>query len=581
MPEMKPKPPAKPGEKPDSAAPPLTTPAQCSVTIDGQVIKVDITNMELEQAVDHHHRLRLTLRETGQVQAAQDFSEAIPYTSFLGKSISVTIKPQGGVVEAAREMGFVGVVTRIAMENSINGLNVGTIEAHSPTIAMDGARRNHYYYDQSAADIIGAVVRSHPLTVGTIDSTPGTHKAVLQYRETDYDFVMRLAGDNGLFAHYDGKEFRAMKATSGSSEELVWRESLGLFSLGLGTAPAEFTADIYNYEQDKTFSQDTKSLPQQAALSQLSKMSPDASKNIYKSSGYSTTPTVIPDAQTLDRVLQADKGRALGRMIVCRGESIIPAVQVGHCVKVKGMGKIDGVYWVLRLRHCFDESGQYHNTFVCTPVDIAYPQAAHGRPPYTDLQTATVTDNVDPEKLGRIKVRFPWTGSGDTLWVRLVWPYAGKDHGWYSLPEIDSEVLVGFEWGSPDLPVALGGLYNKTDAPPSKAVDKDNNIKLFQSRSGHQVILDDADGKEKISIIAKDGSTVVVDAAAPSITIETKGDITLKGKAITLESQADITLKAGGNMKLEATANMETKGGAQYKIEGMMTEIKGTPIKLN
>ena len=70
--------------------------------------------------------------------------------------------------------------------------------------------------------------------------------------------------------------------------------------------------------------------------------------------------------------------------------------------------------------------------------------------------------------------------------------------------------FVGFEWGSPDLPVALGGLYNKTDAPPAGAIDKDNNIKLFQSRSGHQVILDDADGKEKISIVAKDGSTVVM-----------------------------------------------------------------------
>ncbi len=581
MVDIKPKTGFKPGEKPDPSAPPLTTPASCSVTVDGNVIKVDISRMELEQAVDAHHVLRLTLRETGQVQAAQDFSEAIPYTSFLGKSISVTVQPQGGVVAVAREMGFVGVVTQVNLENSINGLNVGTIVAHSPTIAMDGARHNQFYYDQSASDIIGAVVRNHPLTVGTIDSTPGTHKSILQYRETDYDFVMRLAGENGLFGHYDGKEFRVMKAASGSPEELVWRESLGAFSLGLGTASAEFTADVYNYEQDKTFSQDTKSVPQQAALSQLSKISPDASKTIYKSSGYSTSPKAAPDAQTLDRILQHDKGQALGRMITCSGQSIIPAVKVGHCVKVKGMGKIDGVYWVLRLRHAFDESGQYHNTFVCTPVDIAYPQARSMRPEFADLQSAEVVDNYDPDKLGRIKVKFPWTGSGDTLWVRLAMPYAGKNHGWYSLPEIGSEVLIGFEWGSPDLPVALGGLYNKTDAPPSTASNKDNNIKLLQTRSGHQVILDDADGKEKISIIAKDGSTVVMDAAAPSITIETKGDITLKGKAITLESQADIKVKAGGNMKLEATANMETKGGAQYKIEGMMVEVKGTPIKLN
>jgi type VI secretion system secreted protein VgrG len=581
MVDMKPKSGSKAAEKPDLSAPVLSTPALCSVTVDGQVIKFDISKVVLEQAVDTHHVLRLTLRETGQVQAAQDFSTAIPYTSFLGKSISLTIKPQGGVVDAARELGFVGVVTQINLENSIDGLNVGTIVAHSPTIAMDGSKHNHFYYDQTAADIIGAVVRKHPLTVGTIDSTQGTSKFTVQYRETDYEFIMRLAGDNGLFAHYDGKEFRAMKAASGSPEELVWRESLGIFSLGLGTASAEFTADIYDYVQDKTFSQDTKSVPQKAALSQLSKTSPDASKTIYKSSGYSTSPKAVPDAQTLDRILQHDKGQALGRMITCTGQSIIPAVKVGHCVKVKGMGNIDGVYWVLRARHAFDESGQYHNTFVCTPVDIAYPQQKSNRPELADLQSAVVTDNFDPDKLGRIKVKFPWTGTGDSLWVRLAMPYAGKNHGWYSLPEIGSEVLVGFEWGSPDLPIALGGLYNKTAAPPAATSDKDNNIKLFQTRSGNQIVIDDADGKEKISIVTKDGSKMVMDAAAPSITIETKGDITLKGKAITLESQADIKIKAGGNMNLEATANMETKGGAQYKIEGMMVEVKGTPIKLN
>lgn len=588
---------AKPGSRADTPretkstedAVALRTPAVCSLTVDGNKIKYDISRAELHQFIDHHHTLKVSLREAGQAQAAQDFSSGIAYTSFLGKSASLGIAPQGGVIDKSKELGFVGIVTRVDLENSIDGINTGTVTSSSPTISLDGARRNAFYRDQSASDVIGAILRKYPLTVGTVDSTQGTLKFSVQHRETDYEYVMRLAGENGLFAFYDGKEFRAVKPSSKDVEELVWRESLGAFSLGLGTAQLEYTTEIYNYEQKKIYSQDSKSLPSQAALSQLSRISPDASKSIYPDSGFSASAEKVADAQSVDRILQGQRGHALGRMIVCHGQSIVPTVAPGHCVKIKGMNKFDGVYWVTSVQHVFDESGQYYNTFTCTPLDIAYPQKRFERHPIANLQTGVVTDNNDPDKLGRVKVKFPWNSSDETPWVRVLSPHAGKDHGWYSIPEIGDEVLVGYEQDSPDMPIALGALYNKDDSPHADTGGQDNNVKLFVTRTGHKIEVKDTSGSEQISITTKDGKNqVILDASAPSITVESKGDISIKGQAITikgqsisLESDQNTQIKAGGNLQAEASANLTTKASAMLNIEGTTVTVKGTPIQLN
>ncbi len=78
-----------------------------------------------------------------------------------------------------------------------------------------------------------------------------------------------------------------------------------------------------------------------------------------------------------------------------------------------------------------------------------------------------VTNNRDPEKLGRVKVRFPWLSDvNESAWARLCSPLAGKGRGFYYLPEIDDEVLVAFEFGDINRPVILGSLWRGENIPP-------------------------------------------------------------------------------------------------------------------
>jgi type VI secretion system secreted protein VgrG len=594
----------------------LETPAECLVRVDQKEIKFNISLVRLDQFIDSHHQLMIRIQQVGTKESKKDIDDPGQYTQFLGSNVTLTIKPKGGVVDESRALEFIGVITDVQIDNSIDGLNAVVLHAASPTIAMDGAIRNAHYHDKSASDIVGSIVGAYPVTVGRIESTKGTYKFDTQYRETDFEYVMRLAAGSGMFAWYSGKDFNLGPAGGENTVELKWREDLGAFKLGLGTAPAEFKADVYNYEQKKTYSQDSKSISQEAVLSNISKTSPDASKKIYKDSGFSAAPKIVGDAQTLDKTLKNERRKAMGSMIRCFGQSIVPELHVGSCARIAGMEKLDGQYWVIGVRHVFTESGKYHNTFVCTPLDIAYPGAKQARQdlesggeqrseaasvesiaatrkaPVVGMHVARVVDLKDPDKLGRIKISYPWLDSEQTAWVRMIVPHAGKDRGWYALPELNDEVLVGYEHGNTDHPIVLGCLYNKDNAPMQEAISADNDVKMLMTRSGNKIVLNDKNGAEQIVISQKDGKNqIVLDISGPSITISTEGDISVKGKQnITIEAeQGGITMKAasdvkieGANVEIKASANIKSEAGANNDIKGnAQVNVKGAMVNIN
>ena len=78
-----------------------------------------------------------------------------------------------------------------------------------------------------------------------------------------------------------------------------------------------------------------------------------------------------------------------------------------------------------------------------------------------------VVDNKDPDKMARIKVKFPTLPDmPESWWARLAMPMAGRERGWMTIPEVEDEVLVGFVHGDINHAVVLGSLYNGVDTPP-------------------------------------------------------------------------------------------------------------------
>ena len=203
-------------------------------------------------------------------------------------------------------------------------------------------------------------------------------------------------------------------------------------------------------------------------------------------------------------------------------------------------------------------------------LDESSEQQSRGRRIY-GVVIGLVTNNQDPEKLGQVKVKFPWLSDVDESgWARISAPMAGKERGFFFLPEVDDEVLVAFEHGDPCFPYVLGAMWNGKDAPPLTNDDGKNNVRMIKSRSGHTVKLNDEDGKETIEIVDKSQkNSIVIDTSKNTITVTTDQDITLsaaKGtikldaQSVEISSSGATKLKAGSSMNVEASATMTVKG---------------------
>jgi uncharacterized protein involved in type VI secretion and phage assembly len=244
------------------------------------------------------------------------------------------------------------------------------------------------------------------------------------------------------------------------------------------------------------------------------------------------------------------------------------------------------------------------------------------------LVVGLVTNNKDPDKLGRIKVKFPWLSEEvESHWARIAYPMGGIKRGYWWIPEVDDEVLIGFLFGDVNMPYVVGGLYNGKDIPPethditstfagtgydhgaydtSKGKfneDGKNDLRFIRSRSGHLFIFDDKENAEKITlcdktgnhrleIFSKDKRVVITSAGADGdIELIAERKILLRCKQLYTESREETKMKAEKtfdvlsyedmtheskkNMNRKAAQNVEEKAGtnATYKA-GANVEVE-------
>ncbi len=187
-----------------------------------------------------------------------------------------------------------------------------------------------------------------------------------------------------------------------------------------------------------------------------------------------------------------------------------------------------------------------------------------------------VTNNEDPDGMGRVKLKFPWSGGSDeSYWVRVATLMAGKDRGTFFLPEVEDEVLVAFDHGDINYPYVIGALWNGVDTPPLTNEDGKNNIRTIKSRSGHEIIFNDnhEEKEEKIEIRTKTGHAIVLDDSEGNEKIEIR---TKTGHAIVLGENIEIKDKTGNNSIIIDSAQNAIAMSSQAKlsIKSQMIEIE-------
>lgn len=206
----------------------------------------------------------------------------------------------------------------------------------------------------------------------------------------------------------------------------------------------------------------------------------------------------------------------------------------------------------------------------------------------TGMSTAIVTDNVDPEKLGRVKLQFPWSDDSESAWARVSTFMAGDEQGFYFIPEIEQEVLVAFMHGDIEYPIVIGTLWNTDSIPPQVEDNDSNDMGKIRSRSGHEIVFNDnSDGDTKLEITSASGHKIILDDADGKIEIsstggqyilmDNSGGIIIEdsnGSRIEIESSSGaVSIKSGMSISLESGGNLDIKAGGVLKLEGALVRI--------
>ncbi|MFN2505988.1 MAG: VgrG-related protein [Acidimicrobiales bacterium] len=297
-----------------------------------------------------------------------------------------------------------------------------------------------------------------------------------------------------------------------------------------------------------------------------------------------------------DALAKSMANSATAEYVSARGEARgNPLLRAGVEIEIKGVGqKLSGHYLLTSVEHVLGAGRAYVTRFVSggrspdTLVDLLSRPSASVAWGHLGLVIGIVTNNKDPDGLGRIKVRFPTLSDDEeSWWARVAAIGAGATRGLSVLFEVNDEVLLGFEHGDVRRPIVLGGLWSKKNKPHIGGEETDASgvaSRVWRSRTGHVVAMHDANSPAQsfIAITLADGKTSLR-MGEDKVTLDSPTDITITSQTnvsvvatgdLALEG-ANITVKAKNGLTMEAV-NLAAKGKASVKLEGAQAELKGS-----
>lgn len=150
------------------------------------------------------------------------------------------------------------------------------------------------------------------------------------------------------------------------------------------------------------------------------------------------------------------------------------------------------------------------------PEDFASPQSTR----FYGKYRALVTDNQDPNNLGRVKARVPEIlGDVATGWALPALPYSGDGVGVYTIPDVDAGVWIEFEAGDVSRPIWTGCWWGDNQiprdetgastSPQKKIVRTEEGLLLAFDDGGKTIALSDSNGNNFLKIEVQSGQIKV------------------------------------------------------------------------
>ena len=489
-------------------------------------------------------------------------------TFSLGTRVAIAFRAEGELVTVTN-----GEVTAISVEQGPGGLHELVVTGLDATHRLFRVPRTRSFVQMTDADIATQVAGEHGLDAD-VGATGEVHPYVLQAGQSDGSLLADRARRIGFDVWITDRtlHYKPRPQAAVTPPKLVWGENLHRFRVRFSCT--DRCDEVMVRGWDPSGKRVLLGRATEGDTGTTAPAATDLNGSARRAFGRTTrvaTHFPVSTQGEADALASSLLLRATGGEVVARGEaSGDPLLAAGAEVTVDRMGeRMSGRYVITSVTHSYGSGSPYVSRFECggkepaSLVDLAGVggAASGGRRDWRSVVIGVVTNCDDPERLGRVKVKFPTLSDDDeSAWGRTVSPGGGPSRGLQCLHEVGDEVAVAFEHGDPDRPVILGGLWSSEDPPPDRQAVANGkvDVRVWASRSGHRLELDDRpDGR--VTLALGDGDCSLALNRAES-TLTGVQRLVVEGQEVDVTAHRKLTLKAP-QIEIAADAEVKVSGG--------------------
>jgi uncharacterized protein involved in type VI secretion and phage assembly len=429
---------------------------------------------------------------------------------------------------------FDGEITAIEYQHDVAQGRIVRLRALDKLHRARLRQRARALTELSVADLAEQVASELDLAFRCAERPP-IRALIIQHDQSDFDLIVDLARDAGLYLHLEAGEMRLI-SLAGAGEAIPLRIRREIIEARC-TAGAEAVRPWTGAQ--------TWDLARVVAVNARAGLARQDAEEL-RDGGLAAFPDLggrtlfnrlAADAGEAESLAQADLDRAVSRAVML--EAVVEGdtrLRPGRPVSLEGVGDlVDGRCVLTRALHRFDEAGGY-------VVEVSTePPARADRSRAPAFTLGKVTDADDPEGLARVRTRLPVFGDVETGWMAVLLLGAGADKGVSIMPEPDDDVLVLFPDGDPARGLVLGGLYGERTAPGERGAG--------------------TAGARAFTVRTPGGQTLTLDSVSALARLQTSGGGLLEF------SPGASHLRASGDLLIEAPGRHLTIRAASVAFE--------------
>ena len=349
--------------------------------------------IELEGGTKLSHCISLVIRQ--EFGSPHSFEVIVPFEvleessesffnksheTVMGKIIQFSIKPSSS--EESQSFDFKGIVSSIELRNNNTFNPCFSLKGTSTDgLLKDGIQRRTFV-KQTLKQIYDKVLDSYPQNLLKrkirIDDNP-TLEYVVQYDESNYDFLKRLSQEHGNWFYYNGLELIAGSNEDDSTDFQI--DGIQNYNMSISILPSRLGIYNYNYQKDE----ETSGISKDQKLSGLDKFTSfalDTSENLFSQEHQIVSVSAIENGSEINDLVKMAKTMQADDYVHFNGTGENCDLQLGKIVSAKGIQYNDdgsssqenlGKYRITEIVHTVDENGCYSNDFIAIPDSLPLP----------------------------------------------------------------------------------------------------------------------------------------------------------------------------------------------------------------